>query len=303
MISAIRLPGALQRYLNGTVDALLSGESGRYSDFALPAREEALLSADSLSWRVLKNPIALFVGGTAAVILELAEPAVRAGVWEHSSFRKDPLNRLKRTGLAAMISVYGARSIAEPMIARVVRMHAAVQGTTTAGIVYSANDPRLLTWVHATAAFGFAEAYSQYVRPLSAPNLDDFYHEGAPLSRLYGATDAPRSGLEMRALFESTRPRLAPSPIIFEFLRIMRETAAFPGPLRWLQPMLLRAAVELVPEWLRETLSLSEYYGLRRHERRLVKWAGACADRIVLPSSPAVQSCLRLGLPTTYLYA
>jgi uncharacterized protein (DUF2236 family) len=303
MISAIRLPGALQRYLNGTVDALLSGESGDHSDFARPAREEALLPADSLSWRVLKNPIALFVGGTAAVMLELAEPAVRAGVWEHSSFRKDPLNRLKRTGLAAMISVYGARSVAEPMIARVVRMHASVQGTTAAGIRYSANDPRLLTWVHATAAFGFAAAYNQYVRPLSTRNLNDYYREGAPVSRLYGAVDTPSSEAEMQALLASTRATLAPSPIIFEFLGIMRETAAFPGPLRWLQPMLLRAAVDLVPEWLRTILGLSEYYGLRRHERRLVTWAGACADRIVLPTSPAVQSCLRLGLPMNYLYA
>jgi uncharacterized protein (DUF2236 family) len=303
MFSATSLPGALQRYLNGTVDALLGGASERRGDFARPLREEALVPADSVSWRVFKNPIALFVGGTAAVILELAEPAVRAGVWEHSSFRKDPLNRLRRTGLAAMISIYGARSVAEPMIARVVRMHASVRGTTAAGIRYSANDSRLLTWVHATAAFGFAAAYSQYVQPLSAQNLNDFYREGAPVSRLYGAIDGPRSLQEMHALFEATRSWLAPSAIIFEFLKIMRETAAFPPPLRWMQPMLLRAAVELIPEWLRESLNLSEHYGLRAHERRLVKWAGACADRIVLPSSPAVQSCLRLGLPMTYLYA
>jgi uncharacterized protein (DUF2236 family) len=303
MITAIRLPGALQRYLNGTVDALLGGEPGSRSDFAQPAREAALLPADSVSWRVLKNPIALFVGGTAAVILELAEPAVRAGVWEHSSFRKDPLNRLKRTGLAAMISVYGARSVAESMIARVVRRHASVQGTTAAGIAYSANDSRLLTWVHATAAFGFAAAYNQYAQPLSAQNLNDFYREGAPVSRLYGAVDAPRSLASMQALFESTRSSLTASDVIFEFLRIMRETAAFPPPLRWMQPMLLRAAAELIPEWLRATLGLSGHYGLREHERRLVKWVGACADRIVLPSSPAVQSCLRLGLPMNYLYS
>lgn len=303
MISAIRLPGALQRYLNGTVDALLGGESGRQNNFAQPVREEALLPADSVSWRVLKNPIALFVGGTAAVILELAEPAVRAGVWEHSSFRKDPLNRLKRTGLAAMISVYGARSVAEPMIARVVRMHAMVQGTTAAGIRYSANDPRLLTWVHATAAFGFAAAYHQYVQPLGLPNWDEYYREGAPVSRLYGAVDTPQSVAEMQALFESTHSRLAPSPVIFEFLQIMRHTPAFPGPLRWMQPMLLRAAVELVPDGVRTALGLSDVHGLRRHERRLVKWAGACADRIVLPTSPAVQSCQRLGLPMNYLYA
>jgi uncharacterized protein (DUF2236 family) len=303
VLSAIRLPDLLQRYLNGAVDALLSGAPGRHNNFAGPLLEEALLPASSLSWRVLKNPIALFVGGTAAVILELSEPAVRAGVWEHSSFRKDPMGRLKRTGLAAMISVYGARSVAEPMIARVVRMHATVSGTTAAGIRYSASDPQLLRWVHATASFGFAEAYSRYVAPLSAQNFDEFYDEGAPVSRLYGAIDAPRSVADMQALFESTRPRLCPSPIILEFLRIMHETPAFPRPLRWIQPTLLRAAVELIPERLRESLGLSERYGLRGHERRLAKWAGACADRIVLPASPAVQSCLRLGLPMAYLYA
>jgi uncharacterized protein (DUF2236 family) len=294
---------ALQHYLNGAVNSLLRSEHGRGTDFARPLREQALVAADSISWRVLKNPVALFVGGTAAVILELAEPAVRAGVWEHSSFRTNPLTRLRRTGLAAMITVYGARSIAEPMIARVVRMHESIRGTTAAGVSYSASDPLLLSWVHATAAFGFAEAYHRYVEPLSLNNFDEFYREGAPVSRLYGALESPQSIAQMRALFESMRSRLSPSPIIFEFLRIMRETAAFPRPLRWLQPTLLRAAVELIPEPLRETLGLSEYHGLRGHERRLPKWAGACADRIVLPASPAVQSCLRLGLPMNYLYA
>ena len=237
------------------------------------------------------------------MILELAEPSVRAGVWEHTSFRKDPLRRLRRTGLAAMISVYGARSVAEPMIARVVKMHASIKGTTGAGIDYSASDPRLLTWVHATASFGFIEAYCRYVGSLSTHHLDAYYREGVPVSRLYGAVDAPRSSAEMQTLIDATRPRLAASPIIFEFLRIMRETPSLPRPLRWMQPMLLRAAVEIIPEPLRASLGLTDYHGLRGHERRLVKWAAASADRIVLPASPAVQSCLRLGLPMNYLYA
>lgn len=303
MLSAIRLPGALQRYLNGTVDAFLNSQPGRGSDFARPLREEALVSPHSVSWRILKNPIALFVGGTAAVILELAEPAVRAGVWEHTSFRKDPLRRLRRTGLAAMISVYGARSVAEPMIARVVQMHASIKGTTSAGIDYSASDPRLLTWVHATASFGFVEAYRRYVGPLSTQDLDAYYREGVPVSRMYGAVDAPRCSAEMEALMDAMRPCLAPSPIIFEFLQIMRETPSLPRPLRWMQPMLLRAAVELIPTALREPLGLTDHYGLREHERWLTKCAAASADRIVLPASPAVQSCVRLGLPMNYLYA
>jgi uncharacterized protein (DUF2236 family) len=303
VISAIRLPGTLQRRLNSTLHSFLYGQTSRESDFNRPLREEALMSPQSVSWRIFKNPIALFVGGTAAVILELAEPSVRAGIWEYSSFRKNPLGRLQRTGLAAMITVYGARSIAEPMIARVVRMHAAIQGKTPAGASYSASDPRLLTWVHATAAFGFGEAYNRYVSPLSEAEFNRLYFEGTPVSLLYGAIAPPRSVDQMRSLFESVGPQFAPSPIIFEFLHIMCTTIAFPRPLHWMQPMLVRAAVELIPGWIRARLGLSESYGLPRHERWLAKVIGASSDRIVLPASPAVQSCVRLGLPTSYLYA
>ena len=119
--------------------------------FAQPEGEPALVPADSVSWRIFKNPVALFVGGVAAVILELAEPSVRTGVWEHSGFRRDPVRRLERTGMAAMVTVYGARSVAEAMIADVVRLHDRVTGATPAGEPYRANDVRLLTWVQATA--------------------------------------------------------------------------------------------------------------------------------------------------------
>src|SRR2546423_15667205 len=85
--------------------------------------EAALLSPESVSWRVFKNPLSLFIGGVTAVIMELAEPRVRAGLWEHTTFRLDPIRRLGRTGLAAMVTVYGARSTAEPMIARIRRIH------------------------------------------------------------------------------------------------------------------------------------------------------------------------------------
>jgi len=50
-------------------------------DFLRPAGEAALVPADSVSWRVFKNPLSLFVGGVAAVIMELAEPRARAGLY------------------------------------------------------------------------------------------------------------------------------------------------------------------------------------------------------------------------------
>ena len=75
-------------------------------DFTEPAGEPALVPADSVSWVIFKNPVTLFVGGAAAVLLELGEPRVRDGVWDHSDFRSRPLERLKRTGMASMVTVY-----------------------------------------------------------------------------------------------------------------------------------------------------------------------------------------------------
>lgn len=300
MRSIIRLPAILQRRLDAAIHALLIDRRSGGVDFSRPPNEEALVGPDSVSWRVFKNPVALFVGGVAAVILELADPAVRAGVWEHSSFRKDPLGRLRRTGLAAMITVYAARSVAEPMIAGVVRRHAAVNGETTGGVHYSASDPDLLRWVHATAIFSFAEAYHRYVEPLTAAQFDGLYREGAPASRLYGALNVPQSVAAMSDLFESMRGRLESSAIVFQFLDIMRTAAAFPPMLVWMQPIMVRAAVDLVPGWLRRPLGL-ESHGLRPRERWVVRMVGDLSNRI--PTlSPATQACLRLGLPPTHLY-
>jgi uncharacterized protein (DUF2236 family) len=107
----------------------------------------------------------------------------------------------------------------------------------------------------------------------------------------------------MNAFFDRMRPTLGPSPIIFEFLSIMCAAPALPRSLRWMQSMLVRAAVELLPGWLRTRLGLSRPFGLQRHERWLIQLAGAATDRIILPSTPAVQSCVRLGLPASYLYS
>ena len=46
--------------------------AGAPADFRAPMGEPALAAPDSLTWRIFKNPVALFAGGIAAVILELA---------------------------------------------------------------------------------------------------------------------------------------------------------------------------------------------------------------------------------------
>lgn len=280
---------------------LIAPPAGLEFDYSKPSGEAALVPADSVSWRIFKNPVSLFVGGVAAVILELAEPSVRTGVWDHSSFRKDAVMRLRRTGAAAMMTVYGPRSAAERMIARVVRMHERVSGTTPEGTDYHANDPRLLDWVQATASFGFIEAYSRFVSRLSLEERSRAYDEGAEAARLYGATDAPRSVADWNRILDETGPSLRRSDIVFDFLEIMRNAEVLPAPLRPIQRLLVRAAVDLVPEPIRAELGL-EKHGLSRLQRMAVITMGKRADRIQLRGAPPSEASVRMGRDAAYLY-
>jgi uncharacterized protein (DUF2236 family) len=292
----------LQSPLEKAAGSFLDAPGLRRIDFAAPAGEPALCASDSISWRVFKNPVTLFIGGVTAVLLEFAEPRVRSGVWDHSTFRTDPVSRLRRTGLAAMVTVYGARSLSETMIAGVVRMHDRVAGVTPSGAPYHANDPDLLTWVQATAAFGFLEAYHRYAYPLSAAERDRFYREGQAGAALYGAVNPPRSAAEFDALLERMTPKFERSDIVFEFLDIMRSAKALPGPANLAQGLLVRAAVETTPNAVRAILGLDAGYGLRPLERHLVKRMARRADRLVLRNAPPAQACVRMGLPADYLY-
>ena len=300
MTAPIVLPWPLRSGLEAATRALFDLGEQSSADFLRPPGEAALVSPESVSWRVFKNPLSLFIGGVAAVIMELAEPRVRTGVWEHTTFRIDPIQRLRRTGRAAMVTIYGARSTAEAMITRVRRMHDRVAGSTPTGKAYRANDPELLNWVQGTAAYGFLQAYHAYVRPLSDLERDRYYAEGTLAASLYGASAAmSEAALEMR--FKEMANRLERSDVLFEFLAIMRSAPILPLPLRPVQSLLIRAAIDLTPHWLRRIVGLTDH-GLNPLESALVRQIGAFADRLILETNPAVQACRRMRLSANYLY-
>lgn len=277
-----------------TIQDLMRPPAGMEFDFSQPPGEPALAPHDGVSWRVFANPVSLFIGGVTAVLLELAEPSVRSGVWDHSSFARDPGTRLRRTGFAAMMTVYGPRSATEKLIARVVRMHGRVEGHTPGGVAYHANDPRLLDWVHATATFGFTEAYHVYAKPLSAQEKDAAFAEGGPSALLYGASGAPSSWKAWKALLASTAPGLEGSAILADFMRIMGDAPILPKPLRPLQRLLVRAAVQITPEPVRSLPQLRGR-GLRFGEAALVKAMARAAGRLPLGDTPPAQAARRLA--------
>jgi len=283
--AAILLPEPLQRRVEAMHRDLLTPDGPGAVDFLSPPGEPALVPHDSVTWRVFRNQVTLFIGGVAAVLLELAEPRVRHGVWDHSDFQRDPMQRLKRTGLAAMVTVYGPGSAARSMIAHVNRLHAKIGGSTDGGLSYRADDPELLRWVQTTASFGFVEAYRRFGGAVRPSELDRYYAEAAPVAELYGALDPPRSEAERAAMFQHMQPKLEPSVAIGEFLNIMDNVPALPRAARPAQTLLIAAAVDILPNELSALLGLQDRR-LPPWQRPLVQAMGTAGSRLLLRSSP-----------------
>lgn len=271
-------------------------------NYAEPKGEPAFCAPDSVSWRVFKNPVALAIGGVCAVLLEFADARIRSGVWDHSTFQTDPIGRTKRTGIAAMVGVYGPQSAAKRVIQGVTNMHARVEGMTPSGEAYKAQDPELLNWVAATAAYGFVTAYHRFVRRLPETAHAQFYREGAPIARLYGADRPIRSLEDFNGLLKNLAPRFEPHPINTEFLDIMKSGRAAPAAPKGLQSALVHAAVDILPPGVRRTLALGPKYDLSWRGRATVKAMAMTAERVPDLKSPAAQASARLGLPAGFLW-
>ena len=297
----ITLPKPIRGYFNNQVKDLI-GYDAMNIDFSA-GDEEALYPPDSVAWKAYKNPVSTFIGGVSAVYMQLAEPRVRSGVWEHSSFCENAVQRIQRTGLAAMMTVYGQKSSAEKMIGHVNKMHERVKGVTPDGRPYSATDPDLLNWVFNTANYGFFSAYDRFGPGVPKAQLDKAYKLASDnVADLYMVTDAAQSVDEMDAYLVSQVDLLEPHPVLNEFTDIINSARLFPSYMRPLQRLLVRAAVSNVPDEIREKVGLDGTYALRRGEETLVGAICKASDHVFLEAYPAVLACKRLGLPNDYLF-
>ena len=168
---------------------------------------------DILTRRVNAERIVL-LGWSRAILLQLAHPLVAAGVDDHSTFRAKPwsgVTRLHDT-VRAMLALTFAddarrRDAVEGIRAIHRRVHGALRadaGRFRAGTPYSAEDPRLLLWVHATLVESIPLAYDLLVSPLTPAERDAYCAEAAPGAVALGAPDAdvPRTWATLRAYLQ-----------------------------------------------------------------------------------------------------
>lgn len=158
----------------------------------MPAQQEGYFTPDDMIWEVGRE-WALMLGGARALLMQAAHPLAVAGVHEHSNYEEDPWSRLDRTVTAVLSIVYGSREEAEETGQKVRDIHKTVNGVTKRdlgpypkGTRYSAEDPELLMWVHATLVDTDLVVYQRFVRELSDDEQQRFYSNMKTMAKLFG---------------------------------------------------------------------------------------------------------------------
>lgn len=214
-------------------------------------RPDGLFGPEAVTWHVHGDVTTMMVGGVAALMLQMLHPAVLAGVWDHSNFRSDMHGRLRRTARFIAVTTYGGRSEAEATIARVRKVHEQVRGTLPDGRPYSAQDPALLTWVHATETVSFLDAWIRFSQPaMSLADQDRYFAEVAIVARGLGATVVPTTRAEALEYISRMRSQLRADQRTREVLRLILAQSAR-GPEAVPLALVQRAAVDLLPLWAR----------------------------------------------------
>jgi uncharacterized protein (DUF2236 family) len=134
----------------------------------------------SITWRIGREAV-LLLGGGRALLLQLAHPAVAAGVAEHSDFRSRPLRRLLRTLKLTLSLSFGTRAQALAAARTINRTHQRVRGPG-----YEATEPRLLLWVHTTLVESTFATHAAFIRPLSVEERAAYYRESQVVGSLLG---------------------------------------------------------------------------------------------------------------------
>ena len=206
----------------------------------------------------------VLLGWSRAILMQVAHPLIAAGVVQHSSFRGGALDaavRLHHT-VAAMLSLtFGDDERRAAAVARIRAIHRGVNGTlkVTAGPFgpdtrYSAEDPALLLWVHATLLDSSVDIYERVVQPLSADDRDRLCVESAPLLEELGGDvkTTPRCWRDLEAymtqMYESGALAVTDDARALGIAVLSPRAAGIPVPLSGVHRLI---ATGLLPPFLR----------------------------------------------------
>jgi uncharacterized protein (DUF2236 family) len=247
----------------------------------------------AISWK-LQREIVLLGAWAPAILLQFAHPLVARGIADHSRFQDGRrLHRFYRTVQAMLHLCFGsddeARAAARGINAIHDRVHGHLRepaGIFPAGTPYSARDPALLAWVHATLLVMNLRVYERYVARL-APEEKDRYCAEATVIERYLDIPAGRLPRTVSELDDYMDTMLSTGVIaVTDVARALAHSVLFPPAPRVARPMLALVrlvTLDLLPPAIRDA------YGFAWNDRReAMARASARVVRAVLPVTPPV---------------
>jgi uncharacterized protein (DUF2236 family) len=146
----------------------------------------------SIGWKINRESVVL-LGGTRAVLMQLAHPLVAMGVSAHSDYMVDPFGRAKRTFVLGEILTFGSQEKARQAARSINRKHLLVHGELpmdagvfSQGTRFDARDPELLLWVHATLIDTWLLCYNLFIGSLTQTEQETYYQESKEVAHLLG---------------------------------------------------------------------------------------------------------------------
>ncbi len=183
-----------------------------------------------------------------ALTMQVAHPAVGAGVDDHSVFRTDPWGRGERSLASLQLWVYGGAGAAEEG-RRLRQLHRTIQGTDAHGRRYHALTPAYYAWVHATGYPVFRHAQQYLGRPFTEAQERRLYAEWLQVGRILGIhdRDMPQTIEEFWPYYRKVLENdLEATAVVRELIATDRPLPAPDRGPRW-----LRLLLRLVWPWLR----------------------------------------------------
>ena len=244
----------------------------------------------SVAWKVGRE-VAVLLGGSRAVLMQLAHPLVAMGVSKHSSYMSDPFGRAERTFMHGEWLMFGSLEKARKAAREINHLHKGVHGTLPIeagafrpGTPYDARYPELLLWVHATLVDTLLLCYDLFIGPLTLAEQDEYYQQSKEVAHLLGLVPQKMPGTvgDLRAYVHNVvhSNALAATP---QARRLVQQVLFPPAPalLRPAMHLNYQLTCALLPQPVREI------YGIEWGERRQhVFEVSAWGMRQVIPRLP-----------------
>ncbi len=215
-----------------------------------------LFGPDSVTWRLLGEPI-MWVAGLRAMYLQSLHPRTMRATWQNTAFARhgEAWGRFRRTVEFVRIRTYGTLDEVDRAGRRVRKVHASLTGVDIDGSVIRLDEPELLLWVHCGEIASYANVASRCGLRLAPGELDQFVAEQRRSAEVVGLDPGivPGSMAELDAYYDRMRPSIYVCPEARRaFVRSFVPDIPWPFTgLKLVVPPLNTLAFASLPRWAR----------------------------------------------------